>query len=116
MYTVTISNSTGSTMTTADGKEIPSGQSWTSGEVGNTYAHSDEFGSISFRDLADKHISGDTGETWGVLITYGGSHMVGRYEGGGQLKVTFDEHLQAHVSGMNLRHVQLWPLIAEGEL
>jgi hypothetical protein len=110
VYTVSITNSTGSTMTTGDGQEIAPNQTWTSGELGNTYAHSDEFGSISFRDLGDVHIPGDSGETWGVLIAYQGRHMVGRYEGGGQLAVTFDEYLVANVSGMDLRLVDIWPL------
>lgn len=115
MYTVTITNSSGATMTTADGKTIGPDQTWTSAAIGNTYAHSEEFGSISFRDIAGEHIPGDSGETWGVLITYQGAHMVGRYEGGGQLKVTFDKHLVAHVSGMHFRHVQMWPLLAADE-
>jgi hypothetical protein len=116
MYTVTIKNSTGAPMTTADGQKIDPDGSWESKELGNTYVHSDEFGSMSFRDIADKHIGGDTDETWGVLISYGGQHMVGRYEGGGHLDVTFNDHLQAEVSGMNLRRVHLSPLVAAGEV
>jgi hypothetical protein len=116
LYSVTITNSSGATMTTADGKQIGPNETWQSeANLGNTYAHSEEFGSISFRDLGDEHFPGDSGETWGVLISYNGAYMVGRYEGGGQLKVTFDKHLQAHLSGMRLRHVQQWPLIAMGE-
>jgi hypothetical protein len=115
MYSVTINNSTGAPMTTQDGKTIEPGGTWTSEAIGNTYVHSEEFGSISFRDIADKRIGGDTEETWGVLITYGGEHMVGRYEGGGQLKVTFNEYLQAELSGMHLRRISLSPLVSADE-
>ncbi|MEA2386564.1 MAG: hypothetical protein QOJ22_738 [Thermoleophilaceae bacterium] len=114
-YTVTVRNSTGAPMTTADGKIVKPSESWTSGTLGDTYLHSDEFGSISFRDLGERHIGGDSRETWGCLITYQGSHMVGRYEGGGRLNVDFDRNLQATVTGMNLRHVYISPLIVKGE-
>jgi hypothetical protein len=107
-YTVTINNSTDSPITAEDGTVIaPNGGTWTSGTLGDTYAHSDQFGPISFIDLGDTHIGGDSGETWGVLITYQGEHMVGRYEGGGQLTVSFNKYLQANLTGMDLRLVQL---------
>jgi hypothetical protein len=115
MYSVTIVNSTDAPMTTKDGKSIGPGETWKSDTLGNTYVHSEEFGSISFRDIAEERIGGDSDETWGVLITYGGQHMVGRYEGGGELSVTFNKHLQAVLSGMHLRHVQMSSLVAQGE-
>ena len=114
-YSVTIENSTGAPMTTNDGKTIGPGDTWRSEVLGNAYVHSEEFGSISFRDIGDTHVGGDSGETWGVLISYGGEHMVGRYEGGGELKVAFNNHLQAVMSGMNLRHVHVSSLVAQGE-
>jgi hypothetical protein len=57
-------------------------------------------------------MSYDPKETWGVLITYQGTHVVGRYDGDdGLLEVTWDEHLQALVGGkMNCRHVLLNPI------
>jgi hypothetical protein len=115
-YTLTIQNSTGAPMTTSDGQTIAPDDSWESRELGNTYVHSDEFGSMSFRDLGDSRIGGDDGGTWGVLISYGGQHMVGRYEGGGHLQVTFNDHLQAEVGGMTLRRVHVNPLVAAGEV
>jgi hypothetical protein len=69
----------------------------------------------TIRDIGDSHIGGDDGGTWGVLISYGGQHMVGRYEGGGHLNVTFNKRLQAEVSGMALRRVHVSPLVAAGE-
>jgi hypothetical protein len=115
-YTVTVVNSSGAPFTTKDGKTINEGETWTSDVLGNAYIHSDEFGSISFRDIGETHIGGDDPKTtWGVLISYGGQHMVGRYEGGGELHVTFNDHLQADVSGMNLRRVRLDALVGPGE-
>lgn len=114
MYQLTIHNSTNAPMTAGDGTTIEPNASWTSGELGDTYIHSEALGSISFCDIGDKHIGGDSGETWGVLISYQGSHMVGRYEGGGTLKVTFNDYLQAIATGMDLRLVQLDPLVPDG--
>jgi hypothetical protein len=111
MYTVTITNSTESPMTTADGQTIEPNGTWQSGELGNTWVHSDQFGALSLVDIGDQHIGGDSSETWGVLITFGGENMVGRYEGGGTLKITFNEFLQAVVSGMDLRLVALSQLV-----
>jgi hypothetical protein len=49
-----------------------------------------------------------------VLITYQGGHVVGRYEGGGALEITWNEFLQAEIGGkMTLRHVLLDPLVTE---
>ena len=115
MYSVSVQNSTASPITTADGTTIEPGGSWKSGTLGNSYLHSDQFGSMSFVDIGDQHIGGDSGETWGVLITYQGEHMVGRYEGGGQLEVTFNNYLQATLAGMDLRLVQLDPMVIQGQ-
>ena len=113
MYSVTIVNSTGAPMTTADGHTIQPNETWVSSDrLGNTFVHSEEFGSISFRDLAQERIGGDSDETWGVLISYRGDHMVGRYEGGGKLKVSFDKYLRATLSGMHLRQVRVESLVA----
>lgn len=115
MYTVSVQNSTDAPITASDGTTINPGSSWKSGNLGDAYLHSDQFGAMSFVDIADQHIPGDSGETWGCLITYQGEHMVGRYEGGGQLTVTFNKYLQATLSGMDIRQVQLNPLVIEGQ-
>jgi hypothetical protein len=111
MYTVTITNSTEFPMTTGDGQTIEPNGKWTSGNLGSTYVHSDQFGALSLLDIGDQHIGGDSSETWGVLITFGGENMVGRYEGGGALEITFNQFLQAVVSGMDLRLVALSQLV-----
>ena len=115
MYNVTITNSTGAPMTTADGQTIEPNGTWKSGELGNTWVHSDQFGALSLVDIGDQHIGGDSSETWGVLIGFGGENMVGRYEGGGTLNITFNSYLQAVVSGMDLRLVSLSSLVTPDE-
>lgn len=110
-YTATIVNSTETPITTSDGKTIEPNGTWQSGTLGNAWFHSDQFGALSLVDIGDQHIGGDSSETWGVLITFGGENMVGRYEGGGQLHITFNQYLQAVVSGMDLRLVALSALV-----
>src|SRR3954470_16638791 len=114
-YDLILKNSTGSVLDSSDGKQVRLGETWKNehGQLGNAYFHSDEVGSLSFRDIGDTHIGGDSKETWGVLIAYQGAHMVGRYDGdNGLLEITWDEHLQVLVGGkMHLRRVLLDPLV-----
>src|SRR3954447_22854524 len=115
-YDLVLTNSTGSVLDASDGKQVKPGDTWKSEkQLGNAYFHSDEVGSLSFRDIGEEHISGDSKETWGVLITYQGTHVVGRYDGDrGSLEITWDKHLQALVGGkMTLRHVLLNPIVTE---
>src|SRR4051812_39517206 len=114
-YSLILHNSTGGEIDASDGKRIGPGDSWENEKLGNAYFHSDEVGSLSFRDIADKHISGDSKETWGVLVTYQGGHVVGRYDGDrGYLEITWNQYLQAEIGGkMTLRHVLLNPLVTE---
>jgi hypothetical protein len=64
-------------------------------------------GVLSFHDIGDTHIGGDSGETWGVLVAYQGEEFVARYEGGGQLAVEINTFYQATLSGMDIRQVEL---------
>src|SRR3954463_16026704 len=114
-YSLILHNSTGSTLAASDGQTVKPDDTWKSDKLGNAYFHSDEGGSLSFRDIGDRHISGDSKETWGVLITYQGAHAVGRYEkGGGFLEITWNQFLQADIGGKkSLRHVLLNPLNTE---
>ena len=113
-YSLILHNSTGGVIDASDGKQIGPGDSWKNDKLGNAFFHSDEVGSLSLRDIGDKHISGDSKETWGVLIAYQGAHVVGRYEGGGVLEITWNGFLQAEIGGkMTLRHVLLNPLVTE---
>jgi hypothetical protein len=114
-YSLILHNSTGGEIDASDGKRIGPGDSWENDKLGNAFFHSDEVGSLSFRDIGERHISGDSRETWGVLITYQGGHVVGRYEEGtGALEITWNDFLQAEIGGkMTLRHVLLNPLVTE---
>ncbi len=113
MYHVTIVNQSEVTLTTSNGNTIAPGATWESGDIGNAWVRSDQVGTLNFLDIADQHIGGNTDETWGVLISYQGEEIVGRYEGGGRLKVTLNKYLQAHLSGMNLRQVHLPPMLID---
>ncbi|MEA2439423.1 MAG: hypothetical protein QOH76_847 [Thermoleophilaceae bacterium] len=108
MYNVSVMNGSQYTMQASDGATVPPGATWTTQQgIGNAWIRSDQLGAINFLDIADQHIPGDSGETWGVLISYQGEEVVGRYEGGGQLNVTVNNFGQAELSGMDLRQVQL---------
>jgi hypothetical protein len=111
MYQVTLTNASRFTLQASDGSKIPPGKSWQSKELGDAWIRSDQWGTINFLDIGEKHIGGDSKETWGVLIAYQGEEVVGRYEGGGQLVVAFTEYGQLGLKGMDLRQVSLPPLV-----
>jgi hypothetical protein len=114
-YTVNVTNNSAVELQTGDGKTVaPHGGTWTSGVLGNSSVGSDMFGTLLFVDIADQHIPGDSSETWGVLVRYHETAVVGRYEGGGQLDVIFNEYLQASLTGMDLRQVWLPNVILGG--
>ena len=106
MYTVVLANSSRFTLHTSDGQSIAPGKNWEADKLGDAWVTSDQWGTFNFFDLADKHIPGDSKETWGVLISYLGEEVVGRYEGGGLLRVTFTEYGQVGLRGMDLRQVR----------
>ena len=114
-YMVTLTNQSRATLTTSDGKQVPPNQQWTSGVIGDAWVSSDQFGHLNFLDIADTHIPGDSSETWGVLISYQGEEIVGRYEGGGQLSVAINAFGQAELGGMDLRQVSLPGLLIAGQ-
>lgn len=107
MYRIKLINHSHNTLTTSDGKMIIQNAAWQTGNLGNGWVKSDQAGAMNFMDIGDQHIPGDSGETWGVLITYQGEEFVGRYEGGGELLVVINTYMQAELSGMNLREVSL---------
>jgi hypothetical protein len=107
MYQVTVANGSKATLQTSDGKQIPPGGSWKSEAGGDMYVTSVQGGTIRFTDIADTRIPGDTAQTWGVLISYQGEEVVGRYEGGGELTVQVNRYLQVALSGMAFRQVYL---------
>ena len=108
-YSLQVQNSSHYTWQGSDGATIPPGATWTpqNEPLGNAWMKSNELGTLNFLDIADTHIPGDSKETWGVLISYQGEEMVGRYEGGGQLAGQINQFGQVTLSGMDLRQVSL---------
>lgn len=108
MYQISLTNKSNVAVGFLGGNQIiPPGDSWKSGNLGDITLTVPTRGPLSFHDIADKHIGGDSKETWGVLIAYQGEEYVGRYEGGGQLTVVVNELYQAVLGGMDLRQVYL---------
>src|SRR4051794_26912069 len=108
MYNVSVMNASQFQLDASDGSQILPGATWNSSKaIGNAWVRSIERGTLGFFDIGDVHIPGDSGETWGVLISYQGEEVVGRYEGGGKLNVTINRYGQAELSGMDLRQVEL---------
>ncbi len=108
MYQINLTNNSNLGIGFVGGNEvIPPGQSWKSGDLGNVSLVVATRGVLDFHDIADAHIPGDSGETWGVLIAYQGEEFVGRYEGGGTLTVEVNAYSQVTLSGMDLRQVAL---------
>ena len=108
-YTLKVQNSSPYVWFDSDGAKIAPGASWSPQKepLGNAWVSSSELGPLNFLDIGDKHIPGDSKETWGVLISYQGEEMVGRYEGGGQLSAVINNYGQVTLSGMDLRQVSL---------
>lgn len=107
-YTISVHNGTQYAMQGSDGENVTPGGTWQpSGLFGNAWIRSTEIGTLNFLDIGDNHIPGDSGETWGVLLSYQGEEMVGRYEGEGQLTVAINAFGQAIPSGMDFRQVSL---------
>jgi hypothetical protein len=107
-YTLSVQNGTEYEMHGSDGATVQPAATWQpSGLHGNAWIQSTELGTINFLDLGSRHIPGDSGETWGVLVSFQGEEMVGRYEGAGSLNVALNEYGQATLSGMDLRQVSL---------
>jgi hypothetical protein len=107
-YALSVHNGSPYEMHGSDGAAVPPGATWEpQGALGNGWIESTELGAINFLDIGDTHIPGDSKETWGVLISYMGEEVVGRYEGAGDLVVTVNGFGQAHLAGLDLRQVSL---------
>lgn len=114
MFDVKLTNGSSAELETSNGKKVsPNGGTWTfaGGPQGQATYIDGPFGRLGFLDIGDQHVPGDSGETWGVLITYLGVAMVGRYEGQGSLAMTVDPFLRVTLSGMDFRQVELEGLL-----
>src|SRR3954447_22908107 len=106
MYVVSVLNASPYTWRASDGTTIPTKEVWkTEKPIGNAWVQSTELGTVNFLDIGDVHIGGDSKETWGVLISYQGEEVVGRYEGEGALQVMINQFGQVELSHMDLRQV-----------
>jgi hypothetical protein len=116
MYQISLTNNSNVGIGFVGGNQvIPPGQGWKSGNLGDITLSVPTRGPLSFHDIADKHIGGDSKETWGVLIAYQGEECVGRYEGGGQLAIQINQYYQAVVTGMDIRQLALPGMLIGGE-
>ena len=114
MFDVTLTNNSTAELDTSNGDKIkPNGGTWTfkGGPQGQATYIDGPFGRFGFLDIGDQHIGGDSGEQWGVLFSYQGMTVVGRYEGQGTLDITVEQYLQIALAGMDFREVELEGLL-----
>ena len=110
MFDVTLTNQSPVDLQTSDGHKVGgNGGTWKfeGGPQGKSYYVDGPFGRLGFLDIGDTHVSGDSGEEWGVLISYQEMTVVGRYEGQGTLNFTVNPFLQVALAGMDFRQVEL---------
>jgi hypothetical protein len=109
VYQVSITNNSAYGIGFLGGNQVipEGGGQYKSGNLGNLSLVVPTRGPLDFLDIGNKHVGGDSRETWGVLIAYQGEEYVGRYEGGGQLIVVINQFYQAELSGMDLRQISL---------
>jgi hypothetical protein len=89
---VVVNNSAGASFTVPHG-----GSGHPSGPLGDATITVPGLGEMMVHDIADRQIGGYSKATWGVLLSYQGEEMVFRYEGGGQLSITFNDFGQAEL-------------------
>jgi hypothetical protein len=109
-YYVAVKNASVYDLSTSDHQTIAAaGGSWESALLGDAWVQSPAWGAISFLDIADHHIGGDSGGEWGVLVSYQGEEIVARYDGSPILAVEINPYGQALVggTGFTLRQVSL---------
>jgi hypothetical protein len=108
---VVVNNSAGASFTVPHG-----GSGHPSGALGDATITVPGLGEMMVHDIADRQIGGFSKATWGVLVAYQGEEVVFRYEGGGQLTVTFNDLGQAELTGNGgLSRLSLGGLILPGE-
>jgi hypothetical protein len=109
MFDVRLTSQSTVGLQTSDGHKAGKGGTWrfAGGPAGSSAYVDGPFGRLGFLDIGDTHIGGDSTEEWGVLITYQGMSVVGRYDGQGTLNFTVDQFLQVALDGMDIRQVEL---------
>lgn len=108
---VVVNNSAGASFT------VPlNGSMHPSGPLGDATITVPGLGEMMVHDIGDRQIGGFSKATWGVLVAYQGEEVVFRYEGGGQLTVTFNDFGQAELtSNGGFSRLSLGGLILPGE-
>jgi hypothetical protein len=108
-YYVAVANETGYTLNTSDGHQIaPAGGRWTSPLIGDAWVDTGAWGRFNFLDIAHAHVGGDGPGEWGVLFSYQGEEVVGRYDGSPTFQATISPMGSVTLSGgTSLRQVSL---------
>jgi hypothetical protein len=108
-YYVAVTNATTYTFTTSDGHQIgPGGGTWTSPLIGDAWVDTGAWGRFNFLDIAHAHVGGDGPGEWGVLFSYQGEEVVGRYDGSPTFKAAISPMGTVSLSGgTSLRQVSL---------
>jgi hypothetical protein len=104
-----VTNETAYTLTTSDQKQIaPSGGKWTSPLIGDGWVETPAWGTFNFLDIAHAHVGGDGPGEWGVLFSYQGEEVVGRYDGSPIFQAVISPMGSVTLSGgTSLRQVSL---------
>lgn len=100
MYNLTVVNHYPWTITVSHGTvfEVASGSTFQlPARLGDAWLQVPGIGQMLLRDVADRQIGGFSKATWGVYLAYQGEELVFRYEGEGQITVTFNDFGQAAV-------------------
>ncbi|HEX8362473.1 MAG TPA: hypothetical protein VF613_20300 [Longimicrobium sp.] len=107
---VVVANSAGASFT------VPlNGSMHPSGPLGNATITVPGLGEMMVHDIGDRQIGGYSKATWGVLLAYQGEEMVFRYEGGGELSITFNDFGQAELqSNGGISQVNLGAFVLPG--
>ena len=108
-YYVAVTNETTYDLTTSDGKQIPSaGGTWTSPLIGDAWVQTQIWGVLNFLDIGHAHVGGDGPGEWGVLFSYQGEEVVGRYDGSPTFNAVISPMGSITLSGgTSLRQVSL---------
>jgi hypothetical protein len=110
-YYVSVTNSTVYDMQTSNGQPLKGGGgTWSSGLIGDAWVNTLGWGTLNFLDIGHTHVGGDSGGEWGVLVSYQGEEVVGRYDGSPVLSVAISALGAATMVGggdFTLRQVSL---------
>ena len=109
---VVVANSAGATFTVSSGSSMQP-----KGPLGDATITVPGMGEMMVHDIADRPLGGYSKATWGVLVSYKGEEAVFRYEGGGQLTITFNDLGQATLaSNGGISRVDVAAMILPGEI